>query len=319
MKKIIIAPIVLSAVLLLSLSGCANSAAADLEGAFSESIADSTAHQSENTTVVTAENTAAENSENTSKAYDESTNKLWTELKEKQDVFAAESPEKTTMNYLKYFSEDKKSPFFGAVVDDVIDDRWGVNGYPNVYILKDYGIESEENIPDRTAQTEVFYHINENGKNVYSRIYINLIECDEGLWYIPDELQEDYSDSWTIEDNWEEVKNNEYYSAYAADDPEAVVKAYLEDYKKSCLSFELKEIKVDEAYTESRRKNTYVYSFKYGYGIEDLNRVIAMRAFFDAKKDPQKNFGISSEDRMLLSLIQDEDGIWYITSATLSM
>lgn len=44
-----------------------------------------------------------------------------------------------------------------------------------------------------------------------------------------------------------------------------------------------------------------------------------MRALFDAKKDPQKNYGISSEDRMMLTLIQDEDGIWYITSTSLSM
>lgn len=306
MKKNILTPIALSAVFLLFLSGCAHSAAANLEGAFSESIADRAAFQSEDT--------AAETSENTAKAYDESTNKLWAELKEKQDAFAGVSPEKTTMNYLKYLSADETSAFFGAVVDDIIDNRCEISGFQ--YVLKDYGIEQEE---DRTAQTEVIYHINKDGKDNYSQICINLIQCDEGLWYIPDEIQEDYSDSWTIEDNWEKVENNEYYSAYAADDPETAAMGYLKEYAKGCLSYDFKEIKVDETETERIRKNSNVYSCKYRYGIEDLNRVIAMRALFDAKKDPQKNYGRSSEDRMMLTLIQDEDGIWYITSTSLSM
>lgn len=305
MKKNILTPIALSAVFLLFLSGCAHSAAANLEGAFSESIADRAAFQSEDT--------AAETSENTAKAYDESTNKLWAELKEKQDAFAGVSPEKTTMNYLKYLSADETSAFFGAVVDDIIDNRCEISGFQ--YVLKDYGIEQGE---DRTAQTEVIYHINKDGKDNYSQICINLIQCDEGLWYIPDEIQEDYSESWNIEDNWEAIKKDPN-STYASSDPEAAVNGYLENYKKSCLSFELKEIKVDEINTENQRKNIYLYSYKYKYGIEDLNRVIVMRALFDATTDPQKNYGRSSEDHMSFTLIQDEDGIWYITSTSLSM
>lgn len=73
MKKNILTPIALSAVFLLFLSGCAHSAAANLEGAFSESIADRAAFQSEDTT--------AETSENTAKVDDEIVNKLWAELK----------------------------------------------------------------------------------------------------------------------------------------------------------------------------------------------------------------------------------------------
>lgn len=246
---------------------------------------------------------------------DEKSKKLWVELEKEQAVFSSSSPQKTVRNYLYYIAGDESNGFVSMVIDDIDDNRDTLDQYS--YELKSYGIDCEKEGLSRTARITATYHAETDPEKTsqpsgYCRVQINLIESENGSWYIPSEIQEE-AEYWTQEDNWNKIKEDPY-SVYADNDPTKVVEKIIGNYAKNCLSFELKEISFDEELTENQRKNTYIEYYKNGYGITDLNRVQVITASFDAKLDPDKNFGKSSEDTLHFTLMQDGDGVWYAQS-----
>ncbi|MCM1298644.1 MAG: hypothetical protein NC203_04925 [Firmicutes bacterium] len=246
---------------------------------------------------------------------DEKSKKLWAELEKEQAVFSGSSPQKTVRNYLYYIAGDESNGFVSMVIDDLDDNRDTLEQYS--YELKSYGIDCEKEGLSRTARITATYHAETDPEKTsqpsgYCRVRISLIRSDGGGWYIPSELQEE-AEYWTQEGNWEKIKEDPY-SVYADNDPMRVAEKIIEDYAKTCLSFTLEEIYFDEEQTERQRKNDYIENYKNEYGIADLNRVQVITVSFDAKLDPDQNFGKSSEDTLHFTLMQDSDGVWYAPS-----
>ncbi len=232
---------------------------------------------------------------------------LWQQLREEQKDFTSTEILTAAQNYITECFGDKE----GFVIDRIkyFDDAdYFDNLKPEKEKAQDYGIILDDSTFTECSiiPVEAIYRFKcqEGHTHCYFIVY-NMVKDSKGNWYIPKDLQvRDYGKVWTWEEQWEKVKENTLYPS--KDILETVKKQAEEDMQgDNILSFALKGISENEELTQ-RERDIYLY----GYGIEDLDRVKI--AEYDVKFDSSNSLGQDNSDSIVYTLIQDEEGRWYI-------
>ncbi len=120
-------------------------------------------------------------------------------------------------------------------------------------------------------------------------------------------LKIDY-DQKNCEENWELLRSGN--EGLSDKDPMQAVKNELNNFKESCISFELKDIYFDEE--KGKTFSQAVSNIKAAYKITD-DRIAFITADLDAKLDKSVYSYENMTGRWYL-LIRDDEGIWYIWS-----
>ncbi len=228
---------------------------------------------------------------------------LWQQLREEQKDFTSTEILTAVQNYITECFGDKE----GFVIDRIkyVDDADSLGDLqPDKEKAKDYGIILDETTFTECSiiPVEAIYHFKTGGGNTACYFYVyNMVMDSKGNWYIPKDLQvSDYNKIWTWEEQWEKAEKN---TLFPSKDIKETARKQLYMESSNISSFALKGIDLNEELTQ-RERDIYLY----GYGIEDLDRVAIVAAEYDEKN----SLGQKSSEGKVYTLIQDEEGLWYI-------